>query len=170
MKPSARASVQQLNCVLIAVVLVTCILVTLAGWKWIGVLTQRPSVRNHQQSSSNFFSSLASNTAPTVNQSKSLTEAASRPAVPQSENPRKPATLQIPLMSAEQLQCTVDSQVSLGGKALDRCAALEAAKLAQDEDIYVSVKTTPKYHSPRMLPILQTWFQTLPANQVICCI
>ena len=170
MKQSSKSSVHQLNCALIIAVCVTCTLVTLAGWKKIGTLnvnvhTQLPAVRGP---SNNPF--MLASRVPT-NHSGSQLEAASRTAalLRPSEHPKTPAVMLAtpPLPPAEHLQCSRSStRVSLGGRLLDRCSALEAAKMAQDEDIYVSVKTTPKYHSPRMLPILQTWFQTLPANQV----
>ena len=62
--------------------------------------------------------------------------------------------------------CTVNQDVKVLGRVLDRCATEEAARLAVEEDIYVSVKTTARYHDRRMLPILQTWFQVVPADRV----
>ena len=61
--------------------------------------------------------------------------------------------------------CNV-SNLTVLGRPLDRCATLEVANLAQEEDIYVSVKTSYKNHVSRMLPVLLTWFQTLHPQQV----
>ena len=63
--------------------------------------------------------------------------------------------------------CTINQDLKVLGRVLDRCSTEEAARLAVEEDIYVSVKTTARYHSNRMLPSLQTWFQSLPADRVI---
>ena len=62
--------------------------------------------------------------------------------------------------------CSLVSSLKVLGKSLDRCATSRAVKLAQEEDIYVSVKTTSRNHVSRMLPILLTWFQTLQPEQV----
>ena len=63
-------------------------------------------------------------------------------------------------------RCIVDQDVKVLGRVLDRCATEKAARLAVEEDIYVSMKTTARYHDIRVLPALQTWFQTVPADRV----
>lgn len=59
------------------------------------------------------------------------------------------------------------SNLAVLGKPLDNCATLEAVKLAEEEDIYVSVKTASKNHVARMLPVLLTWLQTVKPQQVM---
>ena len=59
------------------------------------------------------------------------------------------------------------SNLTVLGKTVDRCATLQAVRLAEEEDIYVSIKTTSKNHVSRMLPVLLTWLQTLQPQQVI---
>lgn len=67
---------------------------------------------------------------------------------------------------ATEHSCNLSNLVVLG-KPLDNCATLEGVKLAEEEDIYVSVKTASKNHVSRMLPVLLTWLQSLKPEQVI---
>ena len=62
--------------------------------------------------------------------------------------------------------CNV-SNLTVLGKTVDRCATLQAMRLAEKEDIYVSIKTVSVNHVSRMLPVLLTWLQTLQPQQVI---
>ena len=59
------------------------------------------------------------------------------------------------------------STLTVLGKPLDRCATSQAMQLAEEEDIYMSVKTASKNHASRMLPVLLTWLQTLQPKQVL---
>lgn len=58
------------------------------------------------------------------------------------------------------------SHIKVLGKPLDRCATSEAVKLAEEEDIYVSIKSASVNHERRMLPDILTWLQTLQPHQV----
>ena len=62
--------------------------------------------------------------------------------------------------------CSEVSNLKVLGKPLDRCATSKAVKMADEEDFYVSVKTTTRNHVSRMLPLLLTWFQTLQPKRV----
>ena len=62
----------------------------------------------------------------------------------------------------------VNPNVTVLGRPLDICAASEAVKLVEEEDIYFSVKTAGKNNITRMLPVLLTWFQTIKPNRVNC--
>ena len=66
----------------------------------------------------------------------------------------------------------VNPDVTVLGRPLDICAASEAVKLVEEEDIYFSIKTAGKNNVTRMLPVLLTWFQTIKPNRVsyVMCI
>lgn len=62
--------------------------------------------------------------------------------------------------------CRTNLNLTVLGKRLDTCAVSQAVKLAKEEDIYMSVKTTSANHEGRILPDILTWFQTLNPKQV----
>ena len=70
------------------------------------------------------------------------------------------------VISVEPYSCSAVSNLKVLGKPLDRCATSKAVKMVEEEDIYVSVKTTSRNHVRRVLPILLTWFQTLQPKRV----
>lgn len=45
----------------------------------------------------------------------------------------------------------------------------EREVVSGSEDIYVSIKTTQKYHTTRLPPVLFTWLQTINPQQVPTC-
>lgn len=53
-------------------------------------------------------------------------------------------------------------------KLMSLLAAGDAERIAVDgsEDIFVSIKTTEKYHGTRLPPLVFTWLQTLQPEQV----
>ena len=128
-------------------VLVTGVLLVLLGWSGLSTTTKppRPALPPAQPSSTSRF---RDDSTAFVKVTHQTTEEAS------------------PWTKSQPPACTINEDLKVLGRVLDRCSTEEAARLAVEEDIYVSVKTTPKYHSKRMLPVLQTWFQSLPADRV----
>ena len=67
---------------------------------------------------------------------------------------------------SEREHCSVNQDLKVLGKVLDRCSTKETSKLIIEEDVHISVKTTSRFHSDRVLPNLQTWFQAVPVDRV----
>ena len=134
-------------------VLATCVLLVLLGWNRTVKLPRqaprRPKADVNDVDDSNVFVAVTHPAETTQEKTSTWTES----------QPLSTTKRQDPAV-------TVNPQHSVLGRVLERCPTEEAAKLAVEEDIYVSVKTTARYHSERMLPILQTWFQSLPADRV----
>ena len=126
-------------CLIIAVVLTSTWLMTV-GWKGVGVPTV-PAIRSSARGDGNY--------------SKDHRALATSIPVDLTQN----------LKSVER-SCSVVSNLKVLGKPLDRCATSKAVKMVEEEDIYVSVKTTYRNHVKRMLPVLLTWFQTLQPERV----
>ena len=58
-------------------------------------------------------------------------------------------------------QCTpIGENVSVLGKQPERCTTSGA------DDIYISIKTTQRYHKTRVLMLILTWLQTVKPEQV----
>ena len=81
------------------------------------------------------------------------------------ETPSTTSNAQPVLPTNQTTPCRNPNLVVLG-RSLDTCAASEAVKLAEEEDLYVSIKTTSKNNSTRMLTVLLTWLQTMNPKQV----
>ena len=150
---SNRRLLRPLKSALLIVVLVTVALVLTVGWRGKRILSAgRPAVYQSGMTNSpsnNYISDLLiyHNLTPS-----------SSPFIDQAVQPS------VSTQAAAQ-PCT-NPDLRVLGKPLDRCAASEAVKLAEEEDIYVSVKTTARNHESRMLPILLSWFQTIKPQRV----
>lgn len=68
--------------------------------------------------------------------------------------------------------CTRGDKLAIATKGMTKSMELlvashaEKAKVNGSEDIFVSIKTTKKYHGTRLPPLVLTWLQTLQPEQV----
>ena len=169
---------QQVKNALILSVFITCIVLLTVGWKNMdqtgldGALVRprtyvytslEPSPRGwerdyiYTKDSQSF--SLASSPEPTCTRKSTST------AVQPQQTPTASKSQDL-LVSNQGTPSCNNPNATVLGRPLDRCAASEAVKLAEEEDIYVSVKTTARNHKGRILPDLLTWFQTLNPQRV----
>ena len=79
---------------------------------------------------------------------------------------RSLATPSIQSVTSVERSCSMVSNMKVLAKPLDRCATYKSVKMVEEEDIYVSIKTTSRNHASRMLPVLLTWLQTLRPKRV----
>ena len=167
MKVTTHDLLQQVKNALIISVFITCIVLMTVGWKRIDKIGYgafvRPRTYIYTKDSQSF--SLASSPEPTNTST----------AVQQTKSQQTPTASksQALLVSNQGTSCK-NPDATVLGRSLDICAASEAVKLAEEEDIYVSIKTASVNHERRILPDLLTWFQTLnphrvtPTNDVFC--
>ena len=146
---------------LVVAVIMTVTLLLTVEWKGLGVInpTMLPTAAS-QDSSPNFYDSdsdVAYSHAPDL--SPTPTAHNHRPLVTTPRQKTEP-------LATPPHPCTNPINLTVLGRPLDRCAASEAVKLAEEEDIYVSIKTASVNHESRILPDLLTWFQTLNPKQV----
>ena len=164
MKVTTHQLLQQVKNALVISVFITCIVLMTVGWKNMDQTGDgafvRPRTYIYTKDSKSF--SLAPSPEPTN----------TRTAVQPQQTPTASKSQDL-LVSNQGTSCNNPNATVLG-RPLDRCAASEAVKLAEEEDIYVSIKTTARNHESRILPDLLTWFQTLnpqrvtPTNDVFC--
>lgn len=150
--PTSIQVLQPVKTALIVSVLVTIAVLMIVGWKGAGLQmpVMRPTARQTQSAAVN-----QSSRSTSPHDTSTHRHSNSSSALNQISSPRR-----------LQVEPCRNPDIQVLGKKLDTCAASEAVRLAEEEDIYFSIKTTARNHVSRMLPVLLTWLQAVNPKQV----
>ena len=148
---------EQVKNALIISVFITCVALMTIGWKRFD-----PAEGTGFRPKPWTYVYTVNQSSPPVPESTSTTHQQTIPQV--RPTALKPKT--VVSTSTSQTSTCKNPNVTVLGKQLDICAASEAVKLAEEEDIFVSIKTASVNHVRRLLPDFLTWFQTINPQRV----